>query len=126
MIKTDKNNIYIVNFWATWCGPCIAELPYYQSFYEKNTDKNVKLILVSLDFTNEIEKVNKFLAKKSLKPKVYIMNDTDQNEFINKVSEKWEGTIPATWFVNNKNNKKLFLEKPMNELEINKYLKEIF
>jgi thiol-disulfide isomerase/thioredoxin len=126
LIKTDKNSVYIVNFWATWCGPCVAELPDYQRFYEKNTHKKVKLILVSLDFTNEIEKVNKFIAKKAIKPKVYLMNDTDQNTFINKVSEKWEGTIPATWFVNTKTNKKLLIEKQINEIEINKYLKEVF
>lgn len=125
LIKSDKNSVYIVNFWATWCGPCVAELSDFKNFYEKNSDKKVKLILVSLDFTNELEKVNKFIAKKAIKPKVYLMKDTDQNAFINRVSEKWEGTIPATWFVNNKSKKKLFIEKPMNELEINKYLKEV-
>jgi hypothetical protein len=60
-----------------------------------------------------------------LKPKVYLIGDQDQNEFINKVSEKWNGTIPATWFVNNVNKKQIFIERPLNEAEISKYLKEI-
>lgn len=124
-IISDSNAIFIINFWATWCGPCLAELPDFQQFHEKNTDENVKLVMVSFDFPNEIKKVNKFIERKNLKPAVYLISDTDQNAFINNVSKNWEGTIPATWFVNNKNGKKLLLEKPLNELEINRYLKEI-
>ena len=74
----------------------------------------------------EIKKVNKFIERKNLKPPVYLISDTDQNAFINNVSKKWEGTIPATWFVNTKTNKKLLIEKQINEIEINKYLKEVF
>jgi thiol-disulfide isomerase/thioredoxin len=125
MITTNENDIFIINFWATWCGPCLAELPDFQRFYDKNTNKNVKLILVSFDFTTELEKVNKFIAKKNLKPPVYLINETDQNEFINRVSVDWQGTIPATWFVNNKNQKKVFVEKPINETEISQYLNQI-
>jgi thiol-disulfide isomerase/thioredoxin len=122
-VKSDKT--YIVNFWATWCGPCLAELPDFQKYYAKNVDKNIELIMVSFDFPNEIKRVNKFIQKKQLKPKVYLIGDQDQNEFINKVSEKWNGTIPATWFVNNVNKKQIFIERPLNEAEISKYLKEI-
>jgi thiol-disulfide isomerase/thioredoxin len=125
IINANNKDIFVINFWATWCGPCLAELPDFQHFYEKNTNKNIKLLLVSFDFTTELEKVNKFLAKKNLKPPVYLINETDQNAFINRVSPKWEGTIPATWFVNSKNKKRLFIEKPINEAEINQYINEI-
>ncbi|MES2797559.1 MAG: TlpA family protein disulfide reductase [Bacteroidota bacterium] len=125
MLNEESDNVYIVNFWATWCGPCLAELPAIQRFYEKNTDSTVKLLLVSFDFPNEIKKVNKFIERKNLKPKVYLISDTDQNAFIDKVSKNWQGTIPATWFVNNHKNKKILIEKPLNEEEINRYLNEI-
>lgn len=125
LIFERNDNIYVVNFWATWCGPCLAELPDFQKFYDENQDEKVRLLLVSFDFPNEINKVNKFIEKKKLKPVVYLISDTDQNAFINKVSKNWEGTIPATWFVNSKNNKSLFFEKPLNLKEINSYLNEI-
>ncbi len=125
VISTQKNKIFIINFWATWCAPCIAEFADFQHFHQKNSDKNVELLLISLDFTSELEKVNNFIAKKGILPSVYLLNETDQNLFINKVSNIWEGTIPATWFINNKNGKKLLIEKPITELEINNYLAQI-
>jgi thiol-disulfide isomerase/thioredoxin len=125
IINAKSEKTYIINFWATWCRPCIAELPSLQKYFDENTDKNVELILVSFDFPNQIKQVNKFIEKKKLKPKVYLINEQDQNAFIDKVSEKWNGTIPATWFVNNTNKKQIFVEKPINEVEIYKYLKEI-
>ena len=125
VINTDSEKTYIINFWATWCRPCIAELPGLQKFFDENTNKNIELILVSFDFPNEIKQVNKFIEKKKLKPRVYLINEQDQNAFIDQVSAKWNGTIPATWFVNNLNKKQVFVEKPINEDEIHKYLKEI-
>lgn len=124
-VNAADSRIYVVNFWATWCGPCLKELPAIEQFYATNKNPKVKLLLVSFDFPSDIKKVNKFIEKKGLKPPIYLISDTDQNAFINKVSSIWEGTIPATWFVNNKNNKKLFIEKPLNLLEINRYINEI-
>jgi thiol-disulfide isomerase/thioredoxin len=124
-IRKDTENVYIVNFWATWCGPCVKEIPDFQKFLATNTNKKVKLILVSLDFSNELKKVNAFVAKKKLKIPVYIMSDTDQNSFIDKISNKWDGTIPATWFVNAKKEKEFFIEKPINAIEIKEYLKQV-
>jgi thiol-disulfide isomerase/thioredoxin len=124
-VTSINDSIYVVNFWATWCGPCLKELPDFEKFHSENTNPKVKLLLISFDFPNEIKKVNKFIEKKGLKPPVYIIGDTDQNAFIDKVSENWQGTIPATWFVNNKNGKKLFIEKPLKFEEIQKYVQEI-
>jgi thiol-disulfide isomerase/thioredoxin len=124
-INAANDQLFVINFWATWCGPCLAELPDFLSFFSKNKDENISLLLVSFDFPKEIEKVNKFIQKKKIRPAVYVISDSDQNMFINKVSKQWEGTIPATWFVNTKNNKEVFVEKPLNEQEINKYLTNI-
>ncbi len=123
-IKADNESIFVINFWATWCGPCLAELPDFEKFYNENKNPKIKLLLVSLDFSNETKKVNRFIEKKGLKPNIYLLSNTDQNAFIEKVSKKWEGTIPATWFINSKNKKEYFVEKQINKSEINQIIKE--
>ncbi|WP_304198193.1 TlpA disulfide reductase family protein [Flavobacterium alvei] len=64
-ILSDKNTIYVVNFWATWCGPCVKELPHFEQLNSEN--KNIKVVLVSLDFKNTLEsKLKPFLKKNVL------------------------------------------------------------
>lgn len=117
-VLNDKksNSLLVINFWATWCGPCIKELPYFEEVNKKYSDKNVRVILVSLDFKKQYEtKLIPFIKEKDLKSEVIWLNDTNYNEWIDQVSPQWSGAIPATVFV--KNTKVLkFMEKEL-ELE---------
>jgi thiol-disulfide isomerase/thioredoxin len=124
IIVSEKKRVLVINFWATWCGPCIKELPDILSFAKENKGVT-RLILVSFDFPNEIQKVKDFVKKRKLDVEVILIKDTDQNAFINIVSKNWEGTIPATWLINNKNQKKQFIEKPVNTVELTSILQEI-
>ena len=93
--KDDK--IYVVNFWATWCAPCIKELPYFEKLNQEYKDKNVEVLLVSLDFPHLYEsKLKPFIIDKKLQSKVVALNDVDMNTWIPKVNENWSGSIPAT------------------------------
>ena len=97
--KGDKT--YIVNFWATWCAPCIKELPYFEKIGENYKDKNVEVILVSLDFPRQYDsKLKPFIADRKLKSKVVALNDVNTNYWIPKVNEDWTGAIPATLIYN--------------------------
>jgi thiol-disulfide isomerase/thioredoxin len=93
-LNIEDDNIHVVNFWATWCAPCVKELPYFEAVNAAYKDKNVKVLLVSLDFN--LKKLNSFLAKNELKSEKVLLDDPDQNAWISKVSEKWSGAIPAT------------------------------
>lgn len=115
---------YIINFWATWCAPCIKELPYFEEVGEEYKNRNVKVILVSLDFPKQVEKgLIPFINKKKLKSTVIHLDDPDANSWIEKVSESWSGAIPAT-IIYNKNNSKFYeqsfthdeLEKELNKM----------
>lgn len=89
----NPNKLTLVNFWATWCGPCIKELPYFQEASQRD---DVNILLVSLDFPNQLDKVQKFVVKKNLSGNLYLLNETDYDSYMQKVSENWSGAIPAT------------------------------
>ena len=93
----SADTIYIVNFWATWCIPCVQELPEFNAINERCKDKPVKLLLVSLDFKDSYPmKLQAFLEKKHIAPEVAWLSDTDPNAFIPRIDDSWEGSIPAT------------------------------
>lgn len=99
----------VVNFWATWCVPCVKELPYFEELTAKYDDDELVVVLVSLDFTSQIDKrLKPFLAKHQLKSKVILLDDPDQNVWIDKVDPSWSGAIPVTFI--RKNGKQKFFE----------------
>lgn len=103
LLHREDGQLYVVNFWATWCKPCIKELPYFEAINEKYKDKGVSVLLVSLDGGKQIEKnLIPFLKENKLKSKVVVLDDTDFNSWIDKVSPEWSGAIPASLFYNNK------------------------
>ena len=55
LLHKDNDTTYVVNFWATWCKPCVAELPYFEQLTETYKGQKVKVLLVSLDFSKQIE-----------------------------------------------------------------------
>ncbi|HPF96964.1 MAG TPA: redoxin domain-containing protein [Mangrovimonas sp.] len=96
-LNLDDQKVHVVNFWATWCAPCVKELPYFEALQEKYKDQNVEVLLISLDFPNQYEsKLKPFIQKKNIKSKVIALNDTDMNTWLPKVDESWSGAIPAT------------------------------
>lgn len=112
---------YVINFWATWCLPCVKELPYFEKLNEVYKDKNVKLILVSLDFPKKIEtQLLPFLERKKVSSTVYVLDDPNANTWIEKVNEEWSGAIPATIIYKGDNQK--FFEQSFTYEELEKEL----
>lgn len=113
--KDDKT--YVVNFWATWCKPCVEELPYFEQLNDKYAGKDVEVILVSLDFPSRAEELLlSFVEKKNIKSDVLLLDDPKQNTWIPKVDPEWSGAIPATLIFNKE--RKVFYEKSFNFTEL--------
>lgn len=110
-----SDTTYVINFWATWCGPCVKELPYFEKLNESYLNKKVKIILVSLDFVADYDaKLVRFIKRKKLKSEVMLLNETKANEFIDKIDKRWNGSIPATLIVNNAMNYKALFEQEVS------------
>lgn len=97
--KDDKT--YVINFWATWCAPCVKELPYFEELNTKYGNDDVEVLLVSLDFPKQYEKkLIPFINKRKLESKVIALDDPKMNDWIPKIDEDWSGAIPATIIYN--------------------------
>lgn len=119
--SSASDTVYIINFWATWCAPCVHELPEFNALYEDYKSSPVKILMVSLDFKEDYPaKLALFLQRKKLKPQVVWLSDTDPNVFIPKIEPGWQGSIPATWIVQPGKKYKKFIEGIITEEEIRK------
>lgn len=95
--RNGNDTLYVVNFWATWCKPCVEELPYLEAFHEKYKSDKVKVLLVSLDFKKHVDsKLIPFLEKHKLKAEVVHLDDPKAHIWIDLVDPSWSGAIPAT------------------------------
>ena len=114
--QKESGVVYVVNYWATWCKPCVKEMPYLEALTAKYALDNVRVILVSMDFAEDIPtKLLPFLDNHSLKSKVIALTDIDYNDWIDKVHPDWSGAIPATVFYYNEEIK--FHEGEFSSLE---------
>jgi thiol-disulfide isomerase/thioredoxin len=106
LLEKEDGKTYIINFWATWCAPCVKELPYFEKIKEEYADNNVEVLLVSLDFPKQVEKkLIPFINKKKLQSEVILLDDVNEDIWIKAIDESWSGAIPATIIYNNNNRK---------------------
>ena len=121
LLNKNDDKTYIINFWATWCKPCIEEMPYFERTYAEQKGNNVELILISLDMPSMWKsRLEPFVEKKGLKGTVVILDDPKMNEWIPQVDENWGGGIPATLIYNKE--KRAFFEQGFTYEELNEEL----
>ena len=127
LLNNQENKLFIVNLWATWCAPCVKELPSFEKVAGEYDQSKVRFIMISLDFPSQVEnQLKPFLKKNNISLDVSVMMDTDYNSWIDKVDPQWQGNIPSTLFVNNIKKSRYFHSGEITENElrtiINKYL----
>jgi thiol-disulfide isomerase/thioredoxin len=123
LLNNNDNKLYVINFWATWCAPCVAELPAFEKVSRDYDKARVRFIFISLDFPSQIEKqLIPFLKKNNIDSDVSVMMETDANLWIDKVDPSWQGNIPSTLILNNTKKIRYFHPEAIDEQGLRKLI----
>ena len=123
LLHPPIDSIYILNFWATWCAPCVAELPLFVNAEMQFKDSKIRFFFISLDFKKEYDtKVIPFLLKNLTNSHVLLLGDSNYNNWINLVNPQWQGAIPATFVVSADTTKCKFYEGEFTEKKLFEFL----
>jgi thiol-disulfide isomerase/thioredoxin len=125
-LEQNDDRVHIVNFWATWCEPCIRELPYFEQITADYEAEEVQVLLVNLDMPSMWgPRLLPYIQKQDIKSEVVILDDPRQNSWIPRVSPQWSGAIPATVIYTK--DKREFYERQFSaeelKAELHKFLK---
>lgn len=121
-IKKGRDTTYVIHFWATWCTPCIKELPFIEKLNVEYKMEKIKVMLVSVDYVSNLHKtVEPFVKRKKLFSDLFILNEKDQQTYIDRIDKQWSGTVPATLFV--RGDKRRFAEREFTYEELVKEYK---
>ncbi len=117
LFESTSDTTFVINFWATWCRPCVEEMPYFTRLSEELQGEKVKFVFISLDFRKNLESgIIPFIQSKGIKDTVVLLHDPNADKWISAVSETWSGAIPATLVFNQ--NKRAFYEKMLHYEEL--------
>ena len=123
--KTTGDTLVLYNFWATWCRPCVAEMPYFIAVAEQYKDLPFKLVFVSVDFERQKDsKLIPFVETQQIKQPVYLLLGKPA-EYIDDISPAWEGSIPASLLVRSSDNVYLFKEQEFTQPELEALVKSL-
>ena len=125
LVHQNDDVLYVVNYWATWCSPCVREIPGFMNVHKQyENDNNFKMILVSLDAKRLLDtKVKRFVERHNIDTDVYVLDDTGNStiEVLKAIDSNWYGEIPATLFY--KNGEKLKFHKgSMTQYELEDFV----
>ena len=126
-MNSGKDEVLVINFWATFCKPCVAEIPSFIEVTNKYQSQNVKLLLVSLDLPSFYpKKIAAFAKKNKFNADIVWLDETNADYFCPKIDSTWSGVMPATLFINNKKEARSFFEEEMSRDKFEEELKKIF
>jgi thiol-disulfide isomerase/thioredoxin len=95
LIAAGKGQVLLVDFWATYCVPCRAEMPQLVALENRYRPRGLKLITISADEPEQEAGALEFLKKHNVAPPVYIKRPRDDDQFINAIDPRWSGALPA-------------------------------
>lgn len=121
-LQTSSDTTYVINFFASWCAPCIKEIPTLVNYSNAHAGEKIKLLFVSVDLKKEYEKnLPSIISKNHITQTVYFLDEPTGN-WISSVDSSWTGSIPAT-LIMRKSYKKLIANTITTKI-LDKYIKK--
>ncbi len=124
VLSSKEHEIQVINFWATWCGPCVSEIPYFEAVTAQQKPE-INVVLINLDFAAQIDRVKKFVKRRNLQSTVLLLDEIDYNSWIDRVEKSWSGAIPATLIINTRTGKRKFVGQELKEGELQRLIEEM-
>jgi len=97
-ISKASDSIRVYNIWASWCRPCIMELPHFKEAQKQLQDQPVKFYFITMDVPDKIEKAKDILKQKGFEGSHFLLNEST-NYWIEQMDPNWAGDIPYTVLV---------------------------
>jgi len=124
-IASRSDKILVFNFWATWCAPCIAELPEFEKVNKSDSAVKITLVSMDIDLNPDPQNVYKFINRKKLESRVIILDAINPNEWIDTIDKNWSGALPATLIINTRTGVRRFVNQALKEGELEKLIMEV-
>ena len=125
MYNRNNDTTYIINFFATWCRPCMEEMPVLKKFIEEHQAEKIQFIFVSLDGGGAMTKLQKYVKKQKITVPVILLNESSDFSWLPYIDKRWQGSIPATKVVNAAKKVNAFFETPLEKGQLEYYLKQL-
>lgn len=97
LLDEAKGRVVVVNLWATWCPPCVEEMPYFVELFTKYKDKPLTFISVTADAKDTLESaVLPFQKKQALPFPIYLLDERDPDALTSVFGKELSGALPET------------------------------
>ena len=125
IIHSSSKRTLVINFWATWCAPCIKEIPLFEKLHKESKEVDVLLVSMDYDLDPNIQKVERFQSRKKIQSRILFLMESDPNAWIEKIDKRWSGALPATLVINSKNGKREFVQGELEEGDLEKIVTKV-
>lgn len=99
LAKNETDKLTVVNLWATWCGPCVTELPELVTMNRMYRSRKFRLVTISLDDPSKKDEALKVLQEKHVAAKNYVLSTSDRDAFADALDKEWPGPVPYTLII---------------------------